>query len=412
MRPALELYLALHSRPELPGREHRTAARLAREAADAGFTVTRDVGGHGVVAVLRSGDGPAVMLRAELDALPVRERTGLPYASKIRAMGTDGRHTPVMHACGHDAHLAALVATARALAGPQARGEWSGTLLLVGQPAEETLTGARAMLADGLYTRFPRPDTVLAQHLAPLPTGCVAHAAGPATAAGVTLAVTVRGHGGHAALPWLGGNPLEAAAAAVTRLRPLMPAGVLLTTGTFHSGEQANVLPERADLTLGVRGFDEAAVARAAATVEAVFHEAGTGDLSVTVAPRTPLVPCQTGDLVLRAAVRHAHEAVLGPTRVLTCPPSTAVEDFAWYGPAGAALHGAPAVRTAYWMTGATGPAQWRAAPGTTAREKLAALPPNHSPRFAPDPVPTLRTAVAALTAAALRSLGPGSGSG
>ncbi|MFI1801104.1 amidohydrolase [Streptomyces sp. NPDC020379] len=413
---ALELYLDLHRHPELSGSERHTAARFARATADAGFTVTRRVGGHGVVAVLHGGTGPTIALRTELDALPVEERTGLPYASHAHATGPDGRRVPVMHACGHDLHTAAVTGTARVLAALLLLGEWRGTLVLVGQPAEETLSGARAMLADGLYERFPLPDAMLAQHVAPLPAGTVAHAAGgTVTAAGATLDVTVRGGGGHAAMPWLCADPLEAAAAALPRLRERMPEGVVLSVGTFHSGEQVNVVPERAELAISVRAFTTNALDAAAAAVHTVLREhcarrAGPGELEVTVTFRTPRAPCQVNDESLAAAVRQAHETVLGPGRVLSCPPSTAVEDFSWYGPEGTSLHAAPGVRTAYWMTGGVGKAQWKATPGATGAGKLAALPPNHSPRFAPDPVPSLRTGMIAMTAAALRCLRPDGG--
>ncbi|WP_435599907.1 M20/M25/M40 family metallo-hydrolase, partial [Streptomyces sp. C10-9-1] len=185
LRPALDLYLEVHARPELSGREAATADRFARRLADAGCTVTQGVGGHGVVGVLRNGAGPRVWLRAELDALPVRERTGLPYAARGEAM----------HACGHDLHLAAAAGAADLLA--RLRDRWRGTLLVVGQPAEETLAGAEAMLRDGLYERFGRPGAVLAQHAAPLPSGTVAHGTGgtPMAAAAAVLDVVVHGRG-------------------------------------------------------------------------------------------------------------------------------------------------------------------------------------------------------------------------
>ncbi|GAA2132831.1 M20 family metallopeptidase [Kitasatospora kazusensis] len=402
-----EFYLDLHRHPELSGAEERTAGRLAARLAATGYRVETGIGGHGVAGVLRNGPGPVVLLRAELDALPVEERTGLPYASTATAATADGRQVPVMHACGHDAHLACLAGAAAELAA--SAGQWSGTVLVVGQPAEETLTGARAMLADGLYERFEPPSVVLAQHTAPLPAGMVAHGTGPVTAGSVTLEVVVHGRGGHASAPHLAVDPLPAAAAIVLRLQGVVaqetgPAEqVVLTVGSLEAGSRANVIPDRATLRLTVRGFSEQVLDRVTAAVRRIVR----AEAAASGCPQEPTVRTVSRSGVnlpdpgLTSAVRDAHRAAFGGPRVTGWPPSMATEDFPLFGEEGAALHGVRGIRTAYWMLGMVGPAQWSAAPGATAAEKLAALPANHSPEFRPHVGLTLRTGVTALVTAA-----------
>ncbi|MBV2354000.1 amidohydrolase [Streptomyces sp. J2-1] len=405
----LDLYLDLHRHPELSGAEARTAATFANWLEADGFRVLRGVGGHGVAAELRNGDGPAVLLRAELDALPVAEATGAAYASTATAPGPDGRAVPVSHACGHDVHLACAAAAARLLAARRDR--WRGTLLVVGQPAEETLSGAGALLADGLYERITVPGTVLAQHTAPFPAGMVAHADGPVLAASTALSVVFEGDGGHVATAHLAADPLRAAAASVLRLAALSrPGGPYVTASALHTGDgdpAANVIPTRAELRVSVRAFSESAVRGATAAVErAVRAEAA----SAAVPPRVTLtVLSRSGvtrsDPDTAEAVRAAHRASFGPARVTGWPGSAATEDFPLLTGAGAPLHGHPGIRGAYWMLGATGPAQWSAAPGADPAAKLATLPTNHSPRFLPDPRLTLGTGTAAMAAAALACL-------
>lgn len=395
---AQELYRDLHRHPELAGTERRTGAAVRDELRAAGFQVTTGVGGHGVVGVLRNGAGPAVMLRAELDALPLREATGLPYASAVTAPGPDGEATPVMHACGHDLHLAAMVAAASILAGDRAG--WRGTLLAVAQPAEETLQGARAMLADGLYERFGRPDVVLAQHAAPLPAGMVAHGAGPLLAGSSTLRLTLSGRGGHAAVAHLCADPLPVAASLVAALHALTPAPgggspAAVTVGRLRAGAAANVVPDQATMDVTVRAVSADQVASLAAEVRRVAgaHCAAAGDgfqLTIEELRGSPVTHVEPGTA---ARVRRAHEAALGATRVAWWPPSLATEDFPAFGRDGVAL--------GYWMLGVVGPRQWAAAPGRSAAEKLAALPGNHSARFRPDPATAIPAGVTALVSAA-----------
>ena len=391
---ALELYLRLHREPELSGAEERTAGLFAAALAPAGFDVTRDVGGHGVVAVLRNGNGPTVLLRAELDALPVREPADLPYPSTATARDADGNEVGVMHACGHDLHLACAAGAAALLS---ARRElWQGTLMVVGQPAEETLTGAEALLRDGLYERFGPgpPDAVLAQHSAPLPAGMTAHPTGAATAASTTLRVLVRGRGGHAAAPHLAVDPIAAAAAILLRLQTLVaretgPADpAVISVGALHAGTSANLIPEEARLDLTVRAASDTTLERLLAAVHRIIAAEG----AAAGCPEPPefavlnRAPANHPHRTLADAVLRAHRELLGPDRVVLWPTSLATEDFGLFGPAGAALHGLADVRTAYWMFGVVGKTQWARTPGSTAAQKLAALPPNHSPRFRPDP--------------------------
>ncbi|MFB8104795.1 amidohydrolase [Streptomyces sp. NPDC056007] len=401
LRSALGLYLDLHAHPELSGHEHRTADLLAARLAEHGLTVTRAVGGgHGLVGVLRNGPGPTVLLRTELDALPVTEATGLPYASEVPG---------VMHACGHDLHIAAVTGAVALLAAD--RDSWRGTVLVVGQPAEETLGGARPMLEDGrLYERFGTPDAVLAQHAAPLPAGTVAHAPGgaPLMAGSIAADVTLYGRGGHAATPHLTVDPVLMAASAVLGLQPVVaretaPAEqAVLTVGSLRAGERGNITPDTAELSFTARAFTDSALDRllTAATRVVRAHAAASDaprDPEVTVTARSPaLLP----DPALTAAVRRAHEAVLGEGRVLDAAPTTATEDFPHFAAGG--------VPTAYWLLGTTGLRQWRAA-----RAGGVPVPPNHAPGFAPDVRTALPVGVTALAAAARQVLdaGPGGGS-
>ncbi|MFE5243920.1 MULTISPECIES: amidohydrolase [unclassified Streptomyces] len=396
VRPALTLYLDVHRTPEVSGEESRTAALFADRLAAVGFEVVRGIGGHGVAGVLRNGDGPRVYLRTELDALPLTERTGLPYASVNGAM----------HACGHDLHLAAATGAADLLA--RTTDHWSGTLVVVGQPAEETLTGARAMLADGLYERCGRPDAVLAQHAAPLPAGMIAHG-GPHTpmaAASAALGVILHGRGGHAATPHLTVDPVVTAAAVISRLqtiasRETAPADQLtLTVGTVKAGTAVNVVPDTVELGIGLRALTDETLDRALAALDRIVR----AECAASACPREPDLttlsrsPALRVDPLTTEAVRSAHTTLYGPERVTTWPASMAAEDFPLYGDAGLAVHGEPGIPLVYWMLGTTGRAQWEASPTR--------VPPNHSSHFAPAVRTALPAAITALTAAALNQLG------
>lgn len=405
IRPLTVFALDLHQNPEPSGEEVRTAACLADALATEGYEVTRGVGGHGMVGVLVNGSGRRIMLRAELDALPVEERTGLPYT----AVG------PLAHACGHDFHVTAILGAATLLA--RARAYWQGTVIVVGQPAEETLTGARAMLEDGLYVRFGRPDVVLAQHSAPLPAGMVAHGRGdrPVLAGSVGLDVVLHGRGGHAGAPHLSVNPVLTAAKVALRLEGVVrrecgtaePAAV--TVGSVHAGARSNVIPETAELGISVRALSRSTLDRLLSAVESVVR----AEVAASGSPRPADIAvvsrsaATVSDPQVTAQVRDAHRAAFGERLVLPWPPSLATEDFPLYGEAGHSVHGCGAVPLCYWMVGIAGPRQWAHAPGANAAEKLAALPPNHSPGFAPHLPTALPAATSAMTIAALTQLGP-----
>jgi amidohydrolase len=394
LAPVTELYVDLHRNPELSGAEERTAARLARWLRADGLDVTTDVGGHGVVGMLRNGAGPTVMVRAELDALPVAEETGLAYAS------TNG----AMHACGHDLHLASMAGVARLLTG--SAGTWRGTLMVVGQPAEETLAGARSMLDDGFLDRFGAPSVVLAQHLTPMPVGMVAHATGPVLSGSVTLRVTVHGTGGHAAAPHRGVDAVVAAAAIVLRLQAVVSREtgpgdpVVVSVGRLHAGEAANLIADRAELEVTIRALAATSLARAEDAVRRIV----AAEAVASGCPREPEVvevsrsPVLAPDPELTECIAAAHRDHLGPARVTVAPPSMSTEDVG--------LFAAPDVPLAYWMLGSTGRRQWESVSGSPV-ERIAALPANHSPRFAPSPGPALATGMSALVTAALTQLRP-----
>ncbi len=259
--PSLDkLYLDLHQSPELSMREEKTAAKMAERLRGAGFEVTEGVGGLGVVGVLRNGEGPTVLVRTDMDALPVKEQTDLPYASKVVATNEAGESVPVMHACGHDAHMASWVGAAVLLA--QSKEKWHGTLVFVGQPAEEIVQGATRMVNDGLFTRFPKPDFVIGIHVAnTMPAGQVGIIAGPASAASDSVDITFYGVGGHGAVPHRTVDPLVIAARAVGALQTIVSREVdpfdaaVVTVGTFHSGNKRNIIPDEAKLQLTVRSY-------------------------------------------------------------------------------------------------------------------------------------------------------------
>ncbi|MFJ5709451.1 amidohydrolase [Streptomyces sp. NPDC093105] len=407
-----QLYLDLHRHPELSGQEERTAGIAADRLHAAGYEVTTGIGGHGVAGLLRNGEGPVVLLRADMDALPVREATGLAYASTREAVDGDGATVPVAHACGHDAHLGSLIAAATLLA--RARHCWSGTVLAVAQPAEETGDGAAAMLDDGLYAKVAKPDVALAQHVVPLPAGVVGHRPGPMMAASAVVRVRVHGRGGHSSAPQATVDPVVIAAHIVTRLQTIVaretdPADcAVVSVGYLHAGTKANIIPETAELGISVRCYDNALQARLLASIERI----AAAEAAASGAPRPPEVtvtegvPVNDNSAEHTGTVRAAHLAHFGEGRVVPMPLLAASEDFPYFGAAGAGSHyDGDAVPTVYWVVGGASLDAWLAAPGDTPQEKVKSLPVNHSPQFAPDPRPTLHTASEALVTAALAYL-------
>ncbi|WP_199896685.1 amidohydrolase [Streptomyces niger] len=396
-----EVYRDLHAHPELGFAEHRTAATVAAElrGAGSGWEVTEGVGGTGVVAVLRNGEGPVVLLRADMDALPVQEDTGLDYAST-----EPGR----MHSCGHDVHVTCLLGACRQLAAhPDA---WRGTVVAVFQPAEETGQGARAVLADGLLERFPRPEVCLGQHVGPFPAGLVVTRPGPLMAAADSLRVTLYGAGGHASTPQFCVDPLVLAATVVLRLQtfaarqaPYAPA-TIVTAGALHSGTAANIIPHTAELLLSLRTFDPEAREEAFEAIGRIIRTEAEGFGT----PRPPEItaydpfPLTVNDPAATGRVVAAAEAAGAPTHLLPAP-FAASEDF---GALGAAA-GCPSV---FWHLG--GAAHERFAADDIDALRRGVLPPglsaNHSPHYAPDPAPTLPAGIRTLLAAAGEWLVPG----
>jgi len=401
--PKLEaFYRDLHANPELGFAEHKTAAKLAERAKALGFEVTTGVGGTGVVAVLKNGPGPTVMLRTEMDALPVLEKTGLPFASKVTTKNAAGDTVPVAHACGHDLHMAAWYGTAKLMA--ENRKAWSGTLMLIGQPSEEALTGAAAMLKDGLFTRFPKPDYALSMHDdASMASGTVMWHAGPFRASADTVTITMFGQGGHGAVPHETRDPVVMAARLVMALQtlisrennPLDP--VVITVGSIQGGTQANIVPDQVKLALTVRTFRPEVRQRVLASIA---REA-KGEALAAGAPKEPLVEVKTGtdsvvnDPQLVARAVKAVEQAVGPDFVKEMPAKMTSEDFAMYGQQ-------PGVKALLLHVGAVDAGRLEAA-----KKAGKPLPGTHSPQWAPDLKPTLTNTIKAETAILLDLMAP-----
>jgi amidohydrolase len=357
-----------------------------------GFDVLEGIGKTGVAGVLRNGDGPTVLLRADMDALPVREATGLACASRA-----DG----VMHACGHDIHVTCLLGAASELAASGAH--WSGTVVTVFQPAEEVAKGAAAMVADRLFERVPRPDVVLGQHVSPLPAGAIGLRAGPTFAAADSLRVTLYGAGGHGSRPEATVDPVVMAAATVKRLQGIVAREIaatntaVVTVGALHAGTKNNIIPDEAELLLSVRTSDTAVRAKVLTAIERIVR----AEAQASGATREPLVeltesaPAVVNDAAAVDRTRGALASVVGPGRVVDPGPVTGSEDVGVL----ATAAGAPIV---FWLLGGADPAAFAGASGLEDIARIAVgLPSNHSPLYAPVEDPTIRIGVDALSAAA-----------
>ena len=409
-------YVDLHRNPELSHQEHRTSRAVAEWLSRAGYEVATGVGGTGVVGVLRNGEGPTVLLRCDMDALPLEERTGLPYASTARGTLPDGQEVPIMHACGHDAHTACLVGAADLLA--SSRDHWSGTLMVVAQPGQETLDGAESMLADGLYERFGRPDIALAQRVGPQPAGMIAHRAGVLLGMSSTVRVRVFGSPGHGGFqPQTGVDPVVIAASIVTRLQTVVAREVnpsemaVLTVGVLRAGTKSDLVPDEAYLEINTRCLNERVADRLHAAIERVVK----AEAAASAAPREPEVTVVRGagltrnDAQQTRALAAAHRAYFGDPYVIDLPePFTLGEDFGSFG----LPDTEEPVPYVMWLLGSTPHDVWAAAPGATPFDKLASVPGSHSSHFAPDREATLRAGLAALTIGALTYLGRTSGPG
>lgn len=393
-------YRDLHAHPELSFQETRTAGLVASRLRELGYEVTEEVGRTGVVGVLERGMGPTVLLRADMDALPVREDTGLEYASTVTARSDAGVEVPVMHACGHDMHTTALLGALEDLA---AQSDWRGKILAVFQPAEEKGAGARAMVDDGLFDRFGTPEVVLGQHVAPLPAGALGLRSGPAFAASDALKITLHGKGGHGSRPETTVDPVVLAASTILRLQTIVSREIagtetaVLTIGSVKAGETGNIIPDSAELLLSIRTFDPSTRSKILAAVERIVH----GEAQAAGAPRMPEIESlhsfpaviNTQEAVER--LQHAFGNALSQVRVVDPGVVTGSEDVGILAVESGAQCG-------YWLLGGADPALFA---GLTTLEaisaKVAELPSNHSPQYAPVIQPTLAVGVAALTTAA-----------
>jgi hippurate hydrolase len=396
------LYLDLHENPELSSHETHTAMKLAERLRSLGYEVTEHVGGTGIVAILKNGAGPTVMLRTELDALPVEEKTGLTYASKVKTKDDAGREVPVMHACGHDLHMAALLGTAAIMA--HSKDSWHGTLMLIGQPAEETIAGAKAMLDDGLLTRFPKPDVAVALHVSNiLPAGQVGIVPGMYNTNADSLRITIYGKGGHGAAPQTAIDPIVIAARTILALqtiasRETKPGDMaVVTVGYIHAGTKNNIIPEQAELGLTVRTNKSDVRKRVLASIERITK----AEAEAAGAPKPPSVDRYEGtDLVyndpaLAQQLKAVLATALGKNNVVIEEPIAPSEDFSYF-----VEQGIPGF---YFSLGGADPEKFAQAIASGAM-----LPSNHSPLFAPDVDPALHTGIAA-EVAVLRNLLKGS---
>jgi len=394
------LYFDLHQTPELAMHEQQTAAKLADRVKAMGYEVTTGVGGTGIVAVLRNGQGPTVLLRTDMDALPIAEETGLPYASHVVVKSDSGTSIPVMHACGHDIHMSSWIGTAKLMSTHRER--WHGTLILIGQPAEETGEGAPAMIKDGLFTRFPKPDFALAIHdSAVLPVGKVGFTPGYALAAADSVEITIYGRGGHGGRPQNTIDPVVIAARTVLALQTIVSREnnpfdpVVITVGTIHGGTKNSIIPSEVKLQLTVRTYKPEVRKHVLASIERVAK----GEAMAGGAPKDPLVKVTPAanatynDPELTKRLVTALRGVLGQANVVEVEPTMVFEDFAEFNLAG--------IPSADFWVGAVEPAKFAAA-----QQSGTDLPQLHSSTWNPDYMPTLKTAMTVETTELLELLG------
>jgi amidohydrolase len=398
-----DLYRDIHAHPELSLQERRTAGLAADRLRRAGYDVTEQVGGTGVVGLLRNGDGPTVMLRADMDALPIREATGLPYASTVTATDADGHETPVMHACGHDMHVTWLAGAIELLAA--GRDAWQGTVMAVFQPAEETAQGARAMIDDGLFDRFPKPEVILGQHVMPGSAGEISYRTGTTQSAADSLRVRLFGRGAHGSMPESSVDPVVMAAATVMRLQTIVSREIaagqaaVVTVGALQAGTKDNVIPDDALLKINVRSFDEDVRRHVLDAIRRIVE----AEAAASGAPRPPEItttehyPLTVNDPDRTLRVAAALRGRFGEDRVHElATPVSASEDFGSFG----TEWGVPSV---FWYVAGTDPGTYREAvqAGRVAQD----VPTNHNPAFAPVIHPTLETGVQTMVTAALDAL-------
>ncbi|RSL15973.1 hippurate hydrolase [Edaphobacter aggregans] len=403
-------YKGLHGAPELSHHEEKTSALLAEELRKAGFTVTERVGkypdgtqGFGVVGILKNGAGPTLLIRADMDALPVTEATGLPYASTVRAKNPAGQDVGVMHACGHDIHVTTMIGVARAMAAM--KDKWRGTLMLIGQPSEETIDGAKAMMADHLYERFGKPDMAIALHDANFAAGKVSVVPGPALASSTSIDVVMRGVGSHGSAPEAGKDPIVMAAAFITQVQTVVSRSVspqqpaVVTVGDIHGGTKRNIIPDEVKMELTTRSYSEEVrqtiIDGVKRTARGVAIAAGVPEdrMPVVTVLEDESTPAMINDVALSARLQKIFVAKLGAENVVEKKPIMGSEDF------GIFSMGEKIPAVIFWL-GAYDPAK------VAESEKTGkSLPSPHSPLFAPLPEPALRTGITAMTDAALELL-------
>jgi amidohydrolase len=402
--PELEkFYTDLHAHPELSMQETRTARLAADRLRAAGYDVTTGIGKTGVVGLLRNGDGPTVMLRADMDALPVKEATGLPYASTAMAADDAGKTVPVAHACGHDMHVAWLAGASAVLA--KDRNKWQGTLMAVFQPGEELAQGAQAMIDDGLFARFPKPHVVLAQHVMAEPSGTLSTRAGVITSAADSLQIRMFGRGAHGSMPQASIDPVVMAAATVLRLQTIVSREVaptdaaVVTIGSLQAGEKENVIPDEAIIKLNVRSYDEGVRQHVLDAIERIVKAEAAASGAVKPPEITPLdrYSLVTNDPDATRRVVSAFRRQFSEDHVCETKPTTASEDFGCFG---AEWH----VPSVFWFVGGADAGAYKQAEQAG---RLSDIPTNHSPHFAPVIHPTLETGVRALVVAAGAWLAP-----
>jgi hippurate hydrolase len=391
------IYKDIHANPELSMQEHRTAGIAAAWLRRFNYEVTEGVGGTGVVGILRNGAGPTVLLRADMDALPIKESTGLPYASDKRGVDRFGQATSIAHSCGHDIHVVWLMGATRILA--ENRGQWHGTVMAVFQPGEETAQGARAMIEDGMVKRFPKPDVALGQHVMPLCAGQIGWRVGTMLSAGNSLEVTMFGRGAHGSMPQKSIDPVVMAAAAVMRLQTVvsrevaMTDAAVVTVGTLLAGLSENVIPDHAILRLNIRTFKEEVRGRVLAAVKRILES----EAAASGAPKPPAFSVLSEYPLTRndeAATRRVVSALLGrfgSDHASEIVPATASEDFGLFG----AAWNIPSV---FWVVGGIDPTLYKEAEKTGRMDEI---PANHAPNFAPVLHPTLRMGVETMLSAA-----------
>ncbi|WP_158945172.1 amidohydrolase [Granulicella sp. S190] len=406
----LTTYKELHAAPELSHHEAATSALFAVELRKAGYTVTEHIGKYpdgsqafGVVGILKNGAGPTLLIRTDLDALPVTEKTSLPYASTQRSKNPAGLEVGVMHACGHDIHITTMIGVARNMAA--LKGQWHGTLMVIGQPSEETIDGAKAMLADRLYERFGRPDMAIALHDANFAAGKVSVVSGPALASSTSIDVVMRGVGSHGAAPEAGKDPIVMASEFVVEAQTIVSRSVapdqpaVVTVGDIHGGTKRNIIPDEVKMELTTRCYSEAVRQR---IIDGVRRTAkGVAIAAGVPEDRMPIVtvlddestPATVNDAALSERLQKIFVAKLGAENVVEKKPIMGSEDFGLF----SLDHKIPAVM--FWL-GAYDPAKVAESERTGV-----ALPSPHSPFFAPLPEPTLRTGVTAMTDAAIALL-------